>query len=408
MRASAKAEREIIRTSTTSPTGEDGGRAANKSNVAPGASAAGIRAVSAQVVAFYFRAPAKAFFRTRIDYMILARAINPRVQANERWSWRLSTPGLLAHAVKSHGWSFIPNQVLPPLIANVSVGAILYTSYLQSLGALHPPSSHSQKRPSPPPRYTTAFTAGFTAGTIQSIVASPLDALQVRFSSSEMLEGQYRSMWEYGRHKLHEIGLRGIFAGWSLSFLKESFGYGFFFATFEYVKQQSYYAFLTRYYGSSLSQSQYRPLRRSSRCDQDRPIIKPHYALEPAFLLGAGVLASLAQQVISHPLTLLQNLHYNRLESLDYAAKLQPMTRSQILQSYYLAYQQTFEQAKRQAVIAGLGRTRWLYKGFWTATLRQVPSTSAGLIVFELVRRKYGLQDEETRIEKDGYDILLS
>jgi hypothetical protein len=40
-----------------------------KSNAATGASAAGIRALSAQFVAFYFRAPVKAFFRTRVDYM---------------------------------------------------------------------------------------------------------------------------------------------------------------------------------------------------------------------------------------------------------------------------------------------------------------------------------------------------
>jgi hypothetical protein len=40
-----------------------------KNNAATGASAAGIRALSAQFVAFYFRAPVKAFFRTRVDYM---------------------------------------------------------------------------------------------------------------------------------------------------------------------------------------------------------------------------------------------------------------------------------------------------------------------------------------------------
>ena len=41
-------------------------------------------------------------------------------------------------------------------------------------------------------------------------------------------------------------------------------------------------------------------------------------------------------------------------------------------------------------------------------TVRQVPSTSAGLIVFELMRRKYAFESEEIRIEKDGFDILLT
>lgn len=38
-----------------------------KRNAATGLSAAGARAVGSQAVAFYFRAPVKAFFRTRVD-----------------------------------------------------------------------------------------------------------------------------------------------------------------------------------------------------------------------------------------------------------------------------------------------------------------------------------------------------
>jgi hypothetical protein len=61
-----------------------------------------------------------------------------------------------------------------------------------------------------------------------------------------------------------------------------------------------------------------------------------------------------------------------------------------------------------EAKSEGLGLARWLYRGFWWNTIRQVPSTSAGLIIFELIRRKYGFGAEEVRITKDGYDILLS
>ena len=38
-----------------------------KSNAATGVSAAGIRALGSQVIAFYFRAPVKAFFRIRVE-----------------------------------------------------------------------------------------------------------------------------------------------------------------------------------------------------------------------------------------------------------------------------------------------------------------------------------------------------
>ncbi len=285
-----------------------------------------------------------------------------------------------------------------------SVGAVLYTSYLQILGTLHEPSAKSTKRIYPPPSLEATFKAGFAAGTIQSIAAAPLDALQVRFSTTDVLNSRYKNMWQYGSHKLKEIGPRGIFAGWGLSFLKDSFGYGIFFATFEYIKAQSYYAFVTRYYGSLLPQ--FHPFYQTPSQQDLRPVIKPHYSLEPIFLLLAGVAASIFQQVIQHPLTLIQTLHYSRLEYLDSQPKPKhPST--QTLNTYYHAYQLTFAQCKLEATRAG-GWRKWLYKGFLFNTLRQVPSTSAGLIMFELVRRKYGTEIEATRIQKDGYDILLS
>jgi hypothetical protein len=85
---------------------------------ATGAQAAGMRVIAARVVAFYFRAPVKAFFRGRIDYMGYARSINPHFQDTAKWTWRMTTPAVLWHAIRTEGWSVIPNQVMPPLIAN--------------------------------------------------------------------------------------------------------------------------------------------------------------------------------------------------------------------------------------------------------------------------------------------------
>ena len=41
---------------------------AKQNDAATGASAAGVRALGARLVAFYFRAPVKAFFRPRVEY----------------------------------------------------------------------------------------------------------------------------------------------------------------------------------------------------------------------------------------------------------------------------------------------------------------------------------------------------
>ncbi|PNY27400.1 Uncharacterized protein TCAP_02663 [Tolypocladium capitatum] len=417
---------------------------APRSNAATAASAAGVRALSAQLVAFYFRAPAKAFFRTRVDYLAYARTVHqaqtqPLWQAaaadssasrltvllRHTWLWmRSTTPGVLTSAIKHQGWSVVPHQILPPLMANVGVGAVLYTSYLQILGRLHEGSGKASKRVYPPPSPTHTFTAGFLAGGLQSVLAAPLDALQARYDHRDLVpsdgSGKPRSMWTFGAEKLRDIGLRGVFAGWGLSFAKDSLGSAVFFSAFEYVKAQGYVRFVTWYYGG-LGQdivdvlAMKRPTQH--RNDGETTVIRPHYAIEPMFLLLAGFSASFAQQLLLHPLTHFQVKHWDNLEVLDaraarYRASAatnpdKPRRRWRMLRAYYHAYQETWAGCAAEAAAEGQGLGRWLYRGFWWNTIRQVPSTSAGLIIFELIRRKYGYGAEEVRITKDGYDILL-
>ncbi|KAI1376840.1 mitochondrial carrier [Hypoxylon crocopeplum] len=424
----------------------------SRSNAATAASAAGVRALSAQAIAFYFRAPVKAFFRTRVDYLAYARSVHQtqteilaRAAANDQtasrlgltlkqtWMWaRGTTPGLLASVIQQHGWSVIPQQILPPLMANVGVGAVLYTSYLQILAQLHEETSRAPKRVFPPPDPIHTFAAGFLAGSLQSVVAAPLDAIQARYDHRDLMssngDGKPRSMWSFSAEKLREIGLRGVFAGWGLSFLKDSFGSAIFFSTFEYVKAQGYYRFITWYYGGLQPEvvdvlAQKRPSTRHGDTDNrtkdgHRPVvIRPHYAIEPMFLLFAGITASFTQQLILHPLTHIQVEHWDHLEDLDAkAARMRdsaaanpdkPRRRWRMLRAYYHAYQETWSQCTAEATSEGRGITRWLYRGFWWNTIRQVPSTSAGLIIFELVRRKYGGGNEPVRVAKDDYEILL-
>ena len=157
-------------------------------------------------------------------------------------------------------------------------------------------------------------------------------------------------MWQYSRSKLHEIGPRGVFAGWSLSFVKDSFGYAAFFATFEYVKAQAYYSFVAKYYGD-LQGNLLSPIL-TPKLDGTGPInvIKPHYAIEPTFLMLAGITASITQQIVQHPLNLIQNIHYKSLAFLDSQAKIdQP--RAAMLRSYYGAYKKTYDQCLVHAYV---------------------------------------------------------
>lgn len=286
------------------------------------------------------------------------------------------------------------------------VGVVLYTTYLQVLSSLNEPVSQGVKRIYPPIHPVDTFAAGFVAGTVQSIAAAPLDAIQARLTTKDLLEGRHPSMWHYGRHKLRQIGARGIFAGWGLSFLRDSFGYGAFFSCFEYIKAQAFYAFIVGYYGSLQSHDVLDKLQAPESRDHGVPLIKPHYGLEPSFLMVAGIVASTAQQAIQHPLSVIQNLHYGRLEYLDQQASLNHSNR-QMMRLYYHAYQETYKRCAKKAVRAG-GWRRWLFRGFVRRAVLQVPSTSAALVIFETVRRKYANLTEAVYIQKDGYDILLA
>lgn len=422
--------------------------ATKKRNAATAASAAGVRALSAQAIAFYFRAPAKAFFRMRVDYLAFARSLHaaetaalqsaaaadPRARPLARAWHRVrlwahaTTPGVLASAVRQQGWGIIPHQVLPPLLANVGVGAVLYTSYLHILGGLHAESARGAKRVYPPPAPWQTFAAGFLAGGLQSVVAAPLDAIQARYDHRDLMRAGGRppqSMWSFSAQKMREIGVRGVSAGWALSFAKDSLGSAVFFSIFEGVKAQGYYNFVSWYYGGLQDSivadlALKRPAGEAAAADGFR-VIRPHYALEPMFLLLAGISASFAQQVVLHPLTHVQLEHWDRLEDLDAraqqiralraagpeaAAPTQP-PRGLMLRANWLAYQETWRQCRLEAAAEGRSLSAWLFRGFWWNTIRQVPSTSAGLIIFELVRRKYGMDAEEVRIQHDDYEILL-
>lgn len=316
------------------------------------------------------------------------------------------------------------------------MGAVLYTSYLQILGHLHEESSTPSKRVYPPPSYPETATAGFLAGSIQSVFAAPLDAIQVRYErhdpvvSNGKVPTPPQSMWSFGRTKLQEIGTRGIFAGYGLSFLKDSFGSAVFFSTFEWVKAQGYYNFIRWYYGAlqpetvqTLARKRPHEKKRQSReaapteSTQPGTTIKPHYAIEPAFLFLAGLSASVAQSLIIYPLHHIQVEHWDHLEELDTQAKklrhtprLEGYQKWRMVSVYYRAYRDTWYSCKSAAEKeAGGSMTRWAYRGFVFNTFRQLPSTSAGLIIFELVRRRAGLASDEVRISSrlGDYQILV-
>lgn len=51
------------------------------------------------------------------------------------------------------------------------VGAVLYTTYLQTLAVFHEPAGRQSRRVYPPPPWYATASAGFVAGSVQSVVS---------------------------------------------------------------------------------------------------------------------------------------------------------------------------------------------------------------------------------------------
>ncbi|KAL1930912.1 hypothetical protein VTP01DRAFT_10049 [Rhizomucor pusillus] len=353
------------------------------------------RTLMMQGLYLFYRTPIKLFRPLRIDYLIMARALMPPVSETnaKRFSLRYTSIGMISHAVKIQGWSFIPRHVLPPLLANTMIGTVLYTTYIATLPIFHPPSAFQLHRPFPPPPFTSVFAAGCLAGAMQSIVAAPLDSVKIRFEVSDLLEGKHRSMYQFAKSTLKELGIASAYRGFTLTVLRDSLSCGLFFATFEWVKQQGYYYFLDEMYGLHVDSR--KSLKDLETLHQQEPVKeekkskeRPPLLLEPLFVILAGAAAAIAYQVIEHPLSKIHSIFYIEEGQSEFSNRRSREPVGEL-------YRRTWEQCKTQVKMHGGSWRRFLYQEFGGTVLRVVPATSIGFLVFELVKREVDFRSSD-------------
>lgn len=349
-------------------------------------STAGIRAIVYQLQALYLRTPVKLFRPSRFDYLAYVRELANKHDniSMKPYSFRThSSIGMLFNVVKKEGWKFIPDQVLPPLIANSATGLILYGTYLTALDRVNKVT------------YIDTWKSGFIAGAAQSLAAAPVDAIYTRLSTAEMLNGKHQNLWVYGINKLKEIGLVGVFAGYGFSFIKESFGFAFYFSTFEVVKTQGYgltYRMITGYRNlKSKFRTKFSNVSgKTVQVDEDLIRLeqkKLTKILKSTFVLLAGASAAFSLLAVQYPLTKIQKIHLSRLEALDVYNQ-SKLTTKPFIKLYYNSYIDTFLQIMKMKNKTKLTWFDLAYKGFVRNALTTIPATSVGLLVFEIMRTK--------------------
>ncbi|KAI8079553.1 mitochondrial carrier domain-containing protein [Gilbertella persicaria] len=368
-----------------------------------GGSTAIARTLMMQGLYLFYRTPIKLFRPLRVDYLIMARALMPMDSTTtKRFSFRYTSIGMITHAVKTKGWSFIPRHILPPLVGNTLIGTVLYTTYIAALPIFHPPSAYQLHRPFPPPPFASVFMSGCLAGAAQSVIATPLDSLKVRLEVSDLLEGKHRSMYQFAKSTLKELGIASAYRGFTLTMIRDSLACGLFFATFEWMKQQGYYYFLDEMYGLQIDSSTLNEIekgwfevhnmskedRHQITCTSGKKAERPPLMLEPLFVILAGAFAAISYQAIEHPLSRIHSIFYVEEGQSEFANKSKREPVKDL-------YRRTFEQCKAQVKLNGGSWRRFLYQEFTSTVIRVVPATSVGFLVFELVKREVDFRSIE-------------
>lgn len=369
------------------------------SNQAVSLSTAGIRALVYQLQALYLRTPVKLFRPSRFDYLAYVRAMADKHDDLSLKPWRFTTHSSLAmliNTIKKEGWKFIPDQILPPLLANSATGIILYSSYLTALDYYDKNRDKNVKAKikgefnySP----VDTWRAGFIAGIAQSLAAAPIDAIYARSTTSEIINGNHQNLWIYGYKKLQEIGFSGVFAGYGFSLIKESIGFAFYFSTFELVKNQAYgltfnsiiiYRKFKRYLRQKFANIGYYEIDEELINLEEKRLTK---ILRSTFVLLAGASAAFSLLAVQYPITKIQNLHLSRLETLDIYNSSRRVKKP-FVKVYYNSYIDTYHQVRK---IKSKSKLTWFelsYKGFVRNALSTIPATSIGLLVFEIMRTR--------------------
>lgn len=381
------------------------------------------RAVMLQLTHLYLRTPAKLFRLPRWDNLTPTRILLEPELRNKPWNFFThSSLALIYRSIKKKGLGWVGEQVGPPLIANALVGAVLYGSYLLSLNLYATQRKQMIERhmreeqeldPDSLLIYPTSFLnaivrtyvttwdtfkAGFIAGAVSSMIASPLDALYSRSTYAELISGKQAkegNMFNYAWKKLNQVGLTGIFAGFWLNFIKESVGFGCYFTVFETIKNYGYYVAKGLFDGVGKITDNSKELFGLEVSNDLNNVTKGERVLRLTFVLIAGASAGYTLMGIQYPINKIQKIHLAKLEALDLYNEASRIETSRWFKIYYHSYKQTWDIILQRQMASGLPWGQFMYKGFNKFALANVPATSIGLLVFEIGRERLTEELEE-------------
>lgn len=328
------------------------------------------RSATYRFTTFYLRTPAKLFKPPRFDIYHYIREVNgiKGVEQNKTPKfYHKSSLYVIKQALHRYGWKIIPQIIIPPIFVNSLAGTVLYSTYIYSI-----PNKLVEDI-----TWGQYFTTGSIAGLAQAIMTTPIDAIYVRSHTHDLLDHSKRhrskvtNLWVYGWKKWKQLGVMGCYGGFNLTALKEMVGFGCYFSIFESMRLN---------------------LTRGPFFLEEHSKMKNKWKTSFITFIS-GVTAAFTLQCIQFPIGKLQRVHYQRLEIIDlltlpnsYVSNSyrQLLTFSHI---YWHSYVNTFKYVNRRHGTSTNKLIAWLYRGFIKNTLAIIPSTTAGLMLLDYMRR---------------------
>ncbi|KAI8928485.1 mitochondrial carrier domain-containing protein [Entophlyctis helioformis] len=332
--------------------------------------------------------------------------------------------------LRTEGASFFRKNALPLFVANAIVGGCLFNIYAFTLGRLSSMSmqrsiQHGQSKDSqlpggadhPSHTYWHAFLAGGVGGAGQSVLATPLDAIQRMLEPKSMVEHRHRGIRHATRKALSEslsthsfwhTRLLHLYRNFGFNAGRDAAGFALFFGVFE-AMQHTGHSLVERLcdggpggqlpkHGDAGSQMQgqaHGPLQTQHK---HRSVLR--ILLDACVVVGAGATAGAAYQTAVYPLDRLseaitakpapqepqheQHQHRHHTHTRTAGADQQPPHGTAASRSHAPPQPRlTWIAAARLVRQHGIGR---YYAGIAPQLVRAMPPSAAALFVYELTR----------------------
>ncbi|CAM6051715.1 unnamed protein product [Sphagnum compactum] len=153
-----------------------------------------------------------------------------------------SAIALIRHIVATEGPTALFKGMASPLATIAFQNAVSFQTYALLSRALADPSEQAQAQRQQPLSYERVALAGIGAGTIQTLILSPVDLIKIRLQ----LQTARRSVTgasslgplTLARDIFRKEGIRGLYRGWGITVLRDAPSHGVYFGSYEFIREK--------------------------------------------------------------------------------------------------------------------------------------------------------------------------